>query len=86
MSKPKQIAWESWNALAEETMQSQDITMPEITQEDGFSELELPPEFFSPEFFSTQPRLVYTPLDLMGIPRRIKNEAIRQVGLLDGAQ
>ncbi len=62
MSKPKQIAWESWNALAEETMQSQDITMPEITQEDGFSELELPPEFFSPEFFSTQPRLVYTPL------------------------
>ena len=29
MSKPKQIAWESWNAVAEEMMLPQDMIFPE---------------------------------------------------------
>lgn len=63
MSKAKQIAWESWNAVAEEMMLPQDIIFPEANGgESGYSEIEIPADFFSPEMFMQQQRLIYTPL------------------------
>ena len=63
MSKPKQIAWESWNAIAEEMLLPKDIILPEINGgESTYGEIEIPPEFLSPEMFIPQQRLIYTPL------------------------
>ena len=63
MSKPKQIAWESWNAMVEEMSLLKDIILPEINGgESTYSEIEIPPEFLSPEMFIPQQSLIYTPL------------------------
>ena len=63
MSKPKQIAWESWNARVEDIMSPKDITLPEIdASEANYSEIEIPVDFFPPEMFLQQQRVLYTPL------------------------
>ena len=63
MSKPKQIAWESWNARVEDIMSLKDITLPEIdASEANYGEIEMPVDFFPPEMFLQQQRVLYTPL------------------------
>ena len=65
MSKPKQIAWESWNARVEDIMSPKDITLPEIdASEANYSEIEIPVDFFPPEMFLQQQRVLYTPLGI----------------------
>ena len=63
MSEPKQIAWESWNAIVEEAILPQEMTLPETNgKESGYNEIEIPAELFSPDMFVSQPSLSYTPL------------------------
>jgi len=63
MSRPKQIAWESWNAIAEEILLSKDMIMPEANgDESAYSEIEIPPEFLSPEMFIPQQSFISTPI------------------------
>ena len=63
MSKPKQIAWESWNAIAEEMLLPKDMVMPEANgDESAYSEIEIPPEFLSPEMFIPQQSFISTPI------------------------
>jgi len=65
MSKPKQIAWESWNARVEDIMSLKDITLPEIdASEANYGEIEMPVDFFPPEMFLQQQRVLYTPLGI----------------------
>jgi hypothetical protein len=65
MSKPKQIAWESWNARVEDIMSLKDITLPEIdASEANYGEIEIPADFFPPEMFLQQQRVLYTPLGI----------------------
>ena len=35
MSRPKQIAWESWNAIAEEMLLPKDMVMPEANGDES---------------------------------------------------
>tara|TARA_R100001377_G_scaffold63478_1_gene39110 strand:+ start:825 stop:1463 length:639 start_codon:yes stop_codon:yes gene_type:complete len=73
MSKPKQIAWESWNAIVEEMMLSKDIIVPEINgDESTYSEIEIPPEFLSPEIFIPQQSFISTPLGTYPEDSRMK--------------
>ena len=59
MSKPKQIAWESWSARVEDIMSPKDITLPEIdASEANYSEIEIPVDFFPPEMFLQQQRVL----------------------------
>jgi len=63
MSRPKQIAWESWNAIAEEILLPKDMVMPEANgDESAYSEIEIPPEFLSPEMFIPQQSFISTPI------------------------
>jgi hypothetical protein len=63
MSRPKQIAWESWNAIAEEMLLPKDMVMPEANgDESAYSEIEIPPEFLSPEMFIPQQSFISTPI------------------------
>ncbi len=63
MSKAKQIAWESWNAVAEDIVSPQDMIFPEASEgEATYGEFEGTADFFSPEMFIQQQRLIYTPL------------------------
>ena len=63
MSKPKQIAWESWNAKIEEITMSQEILPPEIDIDElTYSEMEIPPELMPQEIFIQPQRILYTPL------------------------
>jgi len=63
MSRPKQIAWESWNAIAEEILLSKDMIMPEANgDESTYNEIEIPPEFLSPEMFIPQQSFISTPI------------------------
>ncbi len=62
MSKPKQIAWESWNARVEDIMSPKDIISPEGDEgESGYNDIEMP-DFLSQEVFLQAPRLLHTPL------------------------
>ena len=63
MSKPKQIAWESWNAKIEEMTMPQEILPPEIDIDElTYSEMEIPPELMPQEIFIQPQRILYTPL------------------------
>lgn len=63
MSKPKQIAWESWNAKIEEITMSQEILPPEMDIDElTYSEMEIPPELMPQEIFIQPQRILYTPL------------------------
>ena len=63
MSKPKQIAWESWNAKIEEMTMSQEILPPEMDIDElTYSEMEIPPELMPQEIFIQPQRILYTPL------------------------
>ncbi len=63
MSKAKQIAWESWNAVAEDIVSPQDMIFPEASEgEATYGEFEGTADLFSPEMFIQQQRLIYTPL------------------------
>lgn len=63
MSRPKQIAWESWNAIAEEILLPKDMIMPEVNgDESTYNEIEIPPEFLSPEMFIPQQSFISTPI------------------------
>ena len=63
MSRPKQIDWESWNAIAEEMLLPKDMVMPEANgDESAYSEIEIPPEFLSPEMFIPQQSFISTPI------------------------
>jgi hypothetical protein len=61
MSKPKQIAWESWNAKIEEIMASDELLFPEINEgETPYSEMEL--DFGAQEILLQQQKILYTPM------------------------
>ena len=65
MSIPKQIAWESWNARAEEIMTLGEFIPPEInTEEMGFNGVDMPPELISPEMFLQTQKIIHTPLGI----------------------
>lgn len=61
MSKPKQIAWESWNARVEEMLMPIDMLPPEAnTEETRYTEMEIPE--LPPELFLQPQRVIYTPM------------------------
>ena len=65
MSRPKKIAWESWNARVEEIMTSGiDFQIAPETDSDAttYNDIEVPSEFLSSELFLPQQRILYTPL------------------------
>ena len=65
MSTPKKIAWQSWNARAEEIMASDDSSsFPQEVDpsEMNYNDIEIPPELLSPEIFLQQQKILYTPL------------------------
>jgi len=63
MSIPKKIAWESWNAKAEEIMTSgPDFQLEANDGETNYNDIEIPPELLSPEIFLQQQKILYTPL------------------------
>jgi len=66
MSKPKQIAWESWNAKAQEIIDiSNNFTMPEVNSEEmTYNGVEIPPELFSPELFLQPQKIINTPIGI----------------------
>lgn len=63
MSKPKQIAWESWNAKIEDfVIPLIDTFPPDLNEEEmPFTDMETPMEL-PPEFFLQPQKVVYTPL------------------------
>ena len=66
MSKPKQIAWESWNAKAQEIIDiSNNFTMPEVNSDEmTYNGVEIPPELFSPELFLQPQKIINTPIGI----------------------
>tara|TARA_R110002020_G_scaffold71388_4_gene184430 strand:+ start:43 stop:681 length:639 start_codon:yes stop_codon:yes gene_type:complete len=65
MSKPKQIAWESWSAKAQEIIDAANFVAPEIdTEEMTFNGSELPPELLSPELFLQPQKIINTPIGI----------------------
>ena len=63
MSKPKQIAWESWNARIEEMMAPPDLPLQETdTNENPYNDIEIPQELLSPDFFMQPQKILYTPM------------------------
>jgi len=63
MSKPKQIAWESWNARVDEIMMAENLFQPQKEEEEAsFMDAELPPEILPAELFMQQPKVLYTPM------------------------
>ena len=66
MSKPKQIAWESWNAKAQEIIElTNNFTAPEVdTEEMTYNGSEIPPELFSPELFLQPQKIINTPIGM----------------------
>ena len=65
MSTPKKIAWQSWNARAEEIMASDDSSsFPQEVDpsEMNYNDIEIPPELLSPDIFLQQQKILYTPL------------------------
>ena len=65
MSTPKKIAWQSWNARAEEIMALDDSSSfpPEVDpSEMNYNDIEIPSELLSPDIFLQQQKILYTPL------------------------
>ena len=61
MSKPKQIAWESWNARVEEMLTPIDMLLPEVNEEEvQYTEMEVPD--LPPELFLQPQKVIYTPM------------------------
>ena len=65
MSKPKQIAWESWNARVQEIIENSTFAAPEIDPEQNtFNGVDIPPELISPELFLQPQKIINTPLGI----------------------
>ena len=65
MSKPKQIAWESWNARVQEIIENSTFTAPEIdTEQNTYNGSDISPELISPELFLQPQRIINTPLGI----------------------
>tara|TARA_R100001244_G_scaffold121945_1_gene91610 strand:+ start:88 stop:726 length:639 start_codon:yes stop_codon:yes gene_type:complete len=65
MSRPKQIAWESWNAKAQEIIESSNFCQPEIdTEEMTYNGSEISPDLISPELFLQPQKIIHTPLGI----------------------
>jgi len=63
MSKPKQIAWESWNARIEEMIALSDLPSPETdTDETPYNDMEIPHELLSQDIFIQPQKILYTPM------------------------
>ena len=63
MSKPKQIAWESWNARIEEMITPLDLPSPEThISETPYNDIEIPHELLSQDFFIQPQKILYTPM------------------------
>ena len=65
MSTPKKIAWQSWNAKAEELISSDDDSpFPQNMNIDevNYSETEIQPELLSSEIFFPQQKILHTPM------------------------
>jgi hypothetical protein len=63
MSTPKKIAWESWNATAEEIMILSEFTLPEPNSEEiNFNNNEMAPDLISPEMFFQPQKILHTPI------------------------
>ena len=65
MSKPKQIAWESWNARVQEIIENSTFTAPEIdTEQNTYNGSDISPELISPELFLQPQKIISTPLGI----------------------
>lgn len=65
MSKPKQIAWESWNARVQEIMENSNFSPPEIDTEGmTYNGSDISPELISPELFLQPQKIMNTPLGI----------------------
>ncbi len=60
MSSHKKIAWESWNAIAEEIL-VEDLVMPDISEDASY--MDSNPEQAAPqEIFLSAPKVIHTPM------------------------
>ena len=65
MSKPKQIAWESWNARVQELIENSTFVAPEIDPEQNtYNGSDISPELISPELFLQPQKIINTPLGI----------------------
>ena len=65
MSTPKQIAWESWNATAEEIMLLNEFILPDPNSEEmNFNNNDMAQEFISPEMLFQPQKILHTPLGI----------------------
>ncbi len=65
MSRPKQIAWESWNARVQEIIENSTFTAPEIDAEQStYNGSDISPELISPELFLQPQKILNTPLGI----------------------
>ncbi len=61
MSKPKQIAWESWNARVDEIMMAENLFQPQKEEEASFMDAELPQRYFLRNFLCNNQRFFTRP-------------------------